>query len=187
MFNFEDLPDTMIMEMLYGFDDDTLFTLCKEPISKKINRLCKSDGDIQRRIYDYSIGKIIETQSLTDAQLATPIYQGVVFDDKLPFEMNRNIAYWARIQANFNLPLSLKNNFLYIIVNHFTMDELYSNIQRAPYRFPDRNELNNFISFLNGFHNQTLSKYELIGYYATFNESTDHDLEELVLEKYNAL
>ncbi len=49
----DDLDDYTILEILRRLSDDDLMNMCVPPLSKKINRVCKLDGDIQKRINSY--------------------------------------------------------------------------------------------------------------------------------------
>ena len=48
--DFENLPDTIILELLYEIDDEALELLCLPPLSKKIKKLCVYDGNVKKRL-----------------------------------------------------------------------------------------------------------------------------------------
>lgn len=54
-FPLEKLTEYQIIEFLERLDDETLYTMCAHPISKKIFKICKMNGDIRKRTYRASL------------------------------------------------------------------------------------------------------------------------------------
>jgi len=75
-FPLEDLPDYDAFEFLERLDDGMLYTMCTQPISKRISNLCSTNDKMVKRLYIR-----IMKHMLSDPQTEISLFKAVLYSD----------------------------------------------------------------------------------------------------------
>lgn len=150
----DELPETVLIELILGLDDESLIIFCEEPISKKITNACYKNGNIRDK-YDYLIfGKIDKAHDISDGdtdyfEVHAPIdFTQYTFANK--FLSQYAIYAPDKFRQRLNIPLEKYYKYL-------------KNTQiRAPKEDASELEKSDFMSIMENLLNDKMSKFQAI-------------------------
>lgn len=122
-FPFEGLADYEILEFLERLDDETLYTMCATPISKRINKICKMDANLIVRIKE--AGKKEKLKSI----IVKLLERSYDLED-VPYDWNVVVAEYSRKKGDNVSPVAFNgDNWNYIRYNVYLNTNMEYNVK----------------------------------------------------------
>jgi len=107
-FPFEGLTDYETIEFLERLDDETLYTMCANPISKRVYKICKMNGNLVARVKEASKKEKLKSIIIRLLEKSYDL-------DRVPYNWNLVVAEYSRTKDSNVSPVAFSgDNWFYI-------------------------------------------------------------------------
>jgi len=178
-FPLDDFPDYTILEYLERLPDEELLTMCQQPISKRIKKICEMDENIQKRVYDITTKPIYEAWERRDVDRESFLYGDRGFPVNFTGEddVDRYLTRMSQVITRDDIyepspneiPETYKDSYLYqLYIQPYNeiMNQFYKLKVTAP-TLIDQSDIERKLIYQ---YNDNMSKWKKLSYFGVFPE-----------------